>query len=305
MWNLKFSDTVFDESLGYETVESRIDNLFGCTPCTRFSGKKISILGDSISTYEGVSNNTEYNATMAEHFVFYNSPEKPEAPKLSRQDTWWQQVIDTLGMELCVNNSSSGTRVRTNTNGLINSGFYERCVQLHNTQEEEPDVIVVFMGTNDFTRDFINLGRAKNLDYTAMQAAAEAGNVYPDTVCEAYAIMLYKIRQRYPDAEVYCMTLFPRRTTAVSGKEDYSQFGQPLDFNESLRSIIARLDCKLIDLEKCGVPQDGAGFDYFIEDKGLHPGKYGMDVISNATISAMLGESPYVLKNVENFTNAE
>lgn len=295
-WLYDDAATVTDESLGYYPAETQTDKLYSCVSGSPLAGKKLSILGDSISTFAGVSNNAAYNPTLAEHFVYYNTPEKPEAPVLTQQDTWWQQVLDTLGMELCVNNSSSGTRVRTNINGQINAGSQKRCEQLHNTQGEEPDVILVFLGTNDFTRDFINLGRAKTVDYDALTAAVDAGTANPETVCEAYAVMLYKITQRYPDAEVYCMTLLPRRATAISGKEDYSQFGQPIDFNESLRTVAAHFECKIIDLEKCGIPNDGADFDYFIEDQGLHPGKYGMDVISNAAITALLGEGQYILK---------
>lgn len=297
--------TVTDESLGYCAVETQTEKLFGCVTGSLFAGKKISILGDSISTFGGVSNNTAYNSTLGEHYVYYNSPEKPEAPALTQQDTWWQQVIDILGMELCVNNSSSGTRIRTNINAAINAGYKERCVQLHNVLGEEPDVIVVFLGTNDFTRDYFYLGSVEALDYDALTAAVDAGDEVPLTVCEAYAIMLYKIKQRYPDAEIYCMTLLPRRATAISGKEDYSQYGQPLDFNESLRTIAAHFGCAVVDLENCGIPNDGPGFDYFIEDRGLHPGKYGMDVISNAVISALLGEEPYTLKAVEELIDVE
>ena len=72
---------------------------------TEFAGKKVSILGDSISTYEGVSNNTAYNATIGENLVYYTEG----LHGVSLHDTWWQQVIDTLDMELCVNNSWSGS----------------------------------------------------------------------------------------------------------------------------------------------------------------------------------------------------
>ncbi len=288
-WLFDDAETVTDESLGYCTVATQVEKLFSCMPGSPFAGKTVSILGDSISTFDGVSNNVAYNPTLGDHFLFY-TPDRSDDPELEQKDTWWQQVIDTLGMELCVNNASSGTRVRTDINGLVNAGYKERCVQLHNAQGEEPDVILVFMGTNDFTRDNINLGRLKNLDYSAVKAAVDAGDPEPETVYEAYAVMLYKIQKRYPNAQVYCMTLLPRRVTAVSGKEDFSQYGQPTGFNADLRSIAEHFGCAVVDLENCGIPNDGPDFDYYIADQGLHPGKYGMDMISNAVIKTMLGE---------------
>lgn len=258
-------------------------------PAASFEGLKVSILGDSISTFHGVSNNVEYNPTLGDNFLYY-TPERTDDPELEQQDTWWQQVIDTLGMELCVNNSSSGTRIRTDINDAVNAAYKERCVQLHNAQGEEPDVILVFMGTNDFTRDNVNIGRIKNLDYEALAAAVDAGTAEPETVYEAYAVMLYKMQKRYPQAKIYCMTLLPRRATPISGKEDYSQYGQPTAFNNDLKSIAEHFGCFVIDLENCGIPNDGPDFDYYIEDQGLHPGKYGMDKISEAVIRAMQGE---------------
>ena len=38
-----------------------------------FAGKKVSILGDSISTYVGVSNNTAYNSTIGGNALFYST----------------------------------------------------------------------------------------------------------------------------------------------------------------------------------------------------------------------------------------
>ena len=288
-WLYDDASTAVDESLAYGTVETEDEKLLACKRGSAYEGKRVSVVGDSISTFDGVSNNTDINATLGEHFLYY-TPTRPEVPVLSREDTWWQQVIDAMGMELCVNNSSSGTRIRTDINGAINAAYKERCVQLHTNDGKEPDVILVFMGTNDFTRDMVNVGRLENLDYAAVEALVDAGKESPETVCEAYATMLYKMQKRYPQAEIYCMLILPRRVNPVPGREDYSMYGQPTFFNEMLRSIAEHYGCKVVDLEHCGVPLDGPEFDYFIQDQGLPPGKYGMDAISNAVISVMRGE---------------
>ncbi len=76
-----------------------------------FEGKKVSILGDSISTFDGVSNNPEYNSTIGDNHAFYLDGSLAwGSGGMTLHDTWWQQVIDALGMELCVNNSYTGTK---------------------------------------------------------------------------------------------------------------------------------------------------------------------------------------------------
>ena len=61
---------------------------------------KVSILGDSISTYIG------YNPRG--YAVYYKDDKAYDNEINSVNDTWWKQVIDGLGGELCVNNSYSG-----------------------------------------------------------------------------------------------------------------------------------------------------------------------------------------------------
>ena len=158
-----------------------------------------------------------------------------------------------------------------------------------NDQWEEPDIILVYLGTNDFTRDYPNIGTVEALDYAKAEAAAKAGSIQAETVYEAYAMMLYKITQRYPKAKLYCMTIMPRRVHPVPGREDYSRYGQPTAYNAGLRSIAEHLGCTVIDLEHCGIPNDGPEYDYYIADQGLHPGKNGMEMIAKTVIRTMLG----------------
>ena len=65
--------------------------------------KWISILGDSICTFEG------YNAKG--YYVYYDKAIKQENGIKSLNDTWWYQAINYLDGLLCVNNSYAGSRV--------------------------------------------------------------------------------------------------------------------------------------------------------------------------------------------------
>ncbi len=64
-------------------------------------GKKLSMLGDSISTYKNISNDASANSTTVSNRYFYQEPFPPKK-------TYWMRLIDAFGMTLCVNNSWSG-----------------------------------------------------------------------------------------------------------------------------------------------------------------------------------------------------
>ncbi len=247
-----------------------------------FKGKTISILGDSISTFAGISNDISYNSTIGSNAVYYSAG----TLGVNRADTWWQQTIDALDMELLVNNSWSGSTVFRPRNGESSVGYGDRCVNLHNDMTgEEPDIIAVFLGTNDFSYYQNTLGTA-DIDYDAL--IADDGYAVPTTTCEAYAIMLDKIINRYADAEIYCMGMTARRSP---DKEDsYADVGQPTTFNAELHKIINHFGATYVDLENCGIDADADTFDTYMGDGRVHPNALGMDKITNAFVRSVLGE---------------
>lgn len=245
----------------------------------RMAGKSISILGDSISTFAGVSNNTAYNSTLGGGWIYYNEG----TLGVSRQDTWWQQTIDSLGMELLVNNSWSGSCVFTTRCETVGA-YVDRCVQLHNTAGEEPDIIAVYLGTNDFCNFKSTLGTADAINYDTLIVESEDGYAYatPATAAEAYAIMLHKMMKRYPDAEIYCFTLLPQRNLSAANQLLLEQF------NESIRAIADDFDVVLVDLySDSGIKAD-AQFQSYIADNSLHPGPLGMDAITELFVKELL-----------------
>ena len=248
-----------------------------------YERKTISILGDSISTFSGVSNNTSYNSTIGKNHVYYHGSNLG----ISLADTWWQQLIDELGMELCVNNSWSGSCIytyRSETDGA----YVSRAQQLHNDHTgEEPDVIVVYLGTNDFCNFKNTLGTAESIDYTSLIRKDGDGFAYaePTTASEAYAVMLHKILIRYPNATVYCLTLLPQHLSAAN---------QALleQFNASISAIAEHFDVPVVDLyADSGIKVD-ENFVTYIADNSLHPGPIGMDAITETIKQVMLKNIP-------------
>ena len=237
----------------------------------------ISILGDSISTYVGVSNDSTANSTIAGNNVYYTAGRHG----VYQADTWWQQVIDSTDLELLVNNSWSGSCILSERSGTVGA-YIDRCVQLHNNSGATPDVIAVFLGTNDFTNFPDTLGSAETIDYNALIIDNGDGTytyAEPTTSCEAYAVMLHKMKIRYPDAQILCMTLLARREDAAAG--------QPTAFNDDLKSIARRFGCTVVDLENCGIKPNAANYDTYMAEWGVHPNTLGMDKISEAVLAVL------------------
>jgi len=139
-----------------------------------YKGKKLSILGDSVSTYCGFSNDGSANATTAMNACFYRAPFPSER-------TYWMLVMKELGLELCVNNSYSGGNLCGRDNPC--SGV-RRAGELSRDNGIEPDLIIVFMGLND-------LGRGVEVNIFSAD----------------YEKALTTIKGKYPQARVCCINL--------------------------------------------------------------------------------------------------
>lgn len=250
-------------------------------------GKTISILGDSISTFTNISDGIAAdttNSTIRNNAVYYSAG----TWGVSQKDTWWQQAIDRLGLRLLVNNSWSGSCILHTRFGTVGA-YADRCIRLHiDTGEnagEEPDLIAVYLGTNDYSYYQSTLGTASAIDYGALITENGDGTfsyAEPKTSCEAYAITLHKMKNRYRNAEIYCMTLLPRRNTNSDG------VGQPVEFNESLSSVAKQFGCHVVDLYHSGISSENETFDRYFPDQRVHPNCSGMDVITECFAASIL-----------------
>ena len=257
-----------------------------------FQGKKVSILSHSMSTYAGVSNSTAANSTIGNNDVYYT--EGRHAVYL--KDTWWQQTIDALDMELLVNNSWSGSCVFMPRKGEASVGYGDRAVNLHNDHTgEEPDLIFVYLGCNDFAYYKDSFGKADDVNYDAIIRDNGDGTftyAAPATTCEAYAIMLHKAANRYPDAEIYCITSTARRETDYTG-DTYPDAGQPTEYSAQLQQIAKYYGYPVVDLENA-ITKDVETFDKYMGDKRAHANALGMDRITNELLSVLLGKDAQI-----------
>ncbi len=225
-----------------------------------YKDKLFSVLGDSISTLE--------KFTEPDHAAFYKIDEKLEADIFLPEDTWWGQVIDTLGGKLLVNNSFSGSKVRKLRGQPYPSyGCSDERTSSLGKHGQSPDVIIVYMGTNDWAdgRLSTNGDPAKEQDDSIFSVA--------------YRIMLEKLRKNYPEAEIWCCTLAVSAYTKEKDFTfDYCPGGVHIEeYCKVIRDCAQKQGCRVIDLYSSPTPYDT--IDRY------HPNLQGMKTLAQTVLS--------------------
>lgn len=210
--------------------------------------RTFSILGDSISTFDGCN--------PAGFAVFYQGDRCSATGVRSPGDTWWKLLVDELGGTVIANASFSGS--------LVSGGDFpsatapERIEALRGVDGQAPQVVVIFMGINDFGR-----GAAVE-DFSA-----------------SYDLLLARLACTYPTSEVWCCTVPPARLAgAVSPTFTWRLHGMSLgEYNHTIARAAQRHGCRLVDM--CGL-----GFDYEALD-GTHPTREGMGQIAQMALACL------------------
>ena len=191
-----------------------------------FKNKKISILGDSLSTYNG------YSPTD------YATPYYPKSETMMNNVNrmYWKKVIDELGMILDTDNAYSSSTVVSNTTYTSLSDD-NRLSALGN-----PDVIIVEGGTND-----IYSGKnSSNINSYEL-------NTYDKTkFSEAYVYILNKLTELYPNAKIICLT-----PAQILYNENYPArsnctYDRINDICDNIIELATNFGCEYIDLRKIG-----------------------------------------------------
>lgn len=161
--------------------------------------KKVTIMGDSYSTFEGWSNR-DIEGNPNNYFVYY--PHKRNTDVTSVEKTWWYMLCQNPEFELEISNSYSGSVVsNTHYGGIDVTGtdlsFMHRVGKNSYGVDYNgnPDIILVFGGTNDCWAN-VELG-----DYVYDNWSAA------DLKCfrPAFSKLIASLHTLYPDAMVYCI----------------------------------------------------------------------------------------------------
>ncbi|MBO4252155.1 MAG: hypothetical protein J5911_05815 [Clostridia bacterium] len=228
----------------------------------KYKNKYFSILGDSISTFQGVS--------VPKDAVFYDTDKKLASGVTTADDTWWGIVINALGGKLLVNNSISGSTVTGNKYYKYESyGCSDERTSRLGTDCMNPDVIIVYLGTNDW-------GHAIKIAYDPASGGEKRGAFE-----SAYQIMLEKIIKKYPTAEIWCFTPATSFCSSIGSFEfPYYCGGWHIsEYCKVIRDCAEKFGCRLIELFNDKEPFDTID--------GFHPNKDGMKKLAENVLSSL------------------
>lgn len=246
--------TTYADYNGWHIVNSATNGL---------SGKKIAIIGDSRSTFQG---------TMPTGNPYYY-PRSSGSIITTQSQMWWQQLITYFGMTLTINDSYSGGYVAAYAGPETipsDAGILSSDTAINNLGSTAPDIIIIFAGVNDWNYNHIAIG---TYDGTGAFPTSNA------TFREAYAIMLSKVQKKFPAADIWVCTnpyCAPAGAAAPISSMPVAMAGNggtSLDvFNDAIRDMAGIFGCGIIDFTRCGTNWGNLktyATDYDT-DRGLH-----------------------------------
>jgi lysophospholipase L1-like esterase len=183
--------------------------LLGAAVAVSAQTKKVSILGDSYSTFQGV-NPEGYNP-------FYPN-DRNDVTEVSQ--TWWDLYIKAKGYQLEKNDSWGGSTICGTGYGRMDASrnnFISRVDRLG-----DPDIIFIFGGTNDAWAN-APLGEYQWSDWTK----DDCKNFRPAMAC-----LIDMLKKQYPKAQLYSILNSELRE----------------NFNESMREVCKHCGVQLIEL---------------------------------------------------------
>ena len=199
----------------------------------------ISVLGDSISTFDGIS---------PPGGVYYGPSFGDITGVRTPEDTWWMQVIQAMGGTFLANNSWSGSTV--SMVGNLPACTLSRIKKLA-ADGVEPDHILIFAGLNDV-----------------------AFFAEPAAFATDYGLMLQRIKDTYPQAQVTCGTLV---TGYLKDTPFTHQLGhireKYLPYNQAILETAAQFGYQTADIASFN--------ERFAPMDGFHPNGEGMSQLAD------------------------
>ena len=240
-----------------------IDDL---TPIPLF-GKKLSLLGDSISSYAGtipVGNDVYYTG---------NNSGVSDPTQM-----WWSVLCRKTGMHPLVINGWSGSGITQ----LTDSSHINK-VPMSDTSRDQalhsgtinPDIIIIAGGINDYTYAEQASQKPSNWDGTTTPIK---GNSFDET----YACMIKEIQTAYPTAIVVCLsTWFSMRGTDNGYTLTNNGGLTQADYDNVIEKVAKIMRVPYINVEQCGFSRSNF-YPTYAEDSSTiptHPNARGQRVM--------------------------
>lgn len=255
------------------------------SPIYKLHGKKLSIIGDSISTFKGY--------IPSGYATFY-----PMGDLTSVENTWWNKLINETGLTLLKNCAWSGSKCSGNATSTTSAaaGCSTKRVNDLADGDTKPDIIICYIGINDFGTNTDTPVPVGDWNSTK-EIPSETNSV--STFSEAYAIMVDKVMRTYPEARVFCCTLLHngatiRDTDSPGVYPTKNANGTTLeDYNKVIRDVANGLGADIIEVTKCGI--NFYNFDkYTVIRNGsydsTHPNVAGAELVKRKILAELIAK---------------
>ena len=226
----------------------------------KLAGKKISFIGDSITSW-GESTNNEY--TPAKGYAY--------------EDVWTAQLLSLTGGVKATLDGRAGSRVT----GIDGDAF---AFSRTKVVAQDSDFIFIFMGANDqralnVPTTGVPLGEIK--DKISLGDITNVNNPNLKKFTEAYQLALENMLPYYKKSQIILMT--PLRSFHEGSTDDQNKDSDKLA--ERIIDIAKMYGIKWIDMREVGITKYNHEI-YFYD--GLHPNKRGHRLIAEYVTSKML-----------------
>lgn len=240
-----------------------------------FAGKRVAILGDSLSTYQG--------------YIYAGNPYKyPYADVQDVHMTYWQRLIDRFGMVLGVNDSWSGSRVTwdgaTESETQGQNAHIASLVRIGHlggsNGSETPDIIIVNGGTNDIlaSRPVDNEVELGTFDYSNppkmddSDIEEELSALPVDTFAAAYKTLLTRLMYYYPNSKI--LVILPN----YEYQQNHYDIERINKFCGVIKEACDYFGVKYFDARTCGITM--YNYSSYLPDK-THYNNKGMKLLAD------------------------
>lgn len=232
---------------------------------SQFYGSKISVLGDSISTFVGFS-----PSNWNPYYPTYG----PDVDTVKKM--WYSIVADGISGTVLASASWGASGVCGNSEDSTgNVGSSSARIEALSVNGIDPDVIFIEMGTNDWSSNRTIGGFDVNSELPSNGTITDFS--------QAYAKMLSRIMSRYPTAMVFCMTISARLTNSDSSFPIKNSNGITIPaFNEEIRKIASIFGAKIININSCGISI--YNLNVYAGEQQLHPNAAGHNMMAQEVL---------------------
>lgn len=245
----------------------------------RLAGKKLSLLGDSISSYTGT--------IPAGNDAYYTGS---NSGVYSAKQMWWSVLCDLTGLVPLVINGWSGSGVTQ----LEDSAHIDKVPMSSDTRcsalgdgTSTPDLILIAGGVNDYT--YAESAQSEPLAWDGKTAPTLS-----NSFTEAYACMVKKLQTNYPNAIIVALsTWFTMRgtdngytLTHTVGNNVYTQ----QDYNDKIRFVAEQMHIPYIDVSNIGINRNNMYPTYAQDSSTIptHPNANGQMLMGQAIANKLI-----------------